>query len=174
MSATDADDPTRGGPGLSAARAGEDDVGRQLHDSSEDGKWSDGFSLNAPSKRATWNACRRKESRAVRARHDLPRRQEADIDGHPERKFTQPIELFPFLMILLLLVLAVENLLANKFYRREKSPVPSPQFSVVRFDSSVAVRVAVWYKVAETIHYYGDHHGNYQTLRGHRGLEEGA
>ena len=33
-------------------------------------------------------------------------------------KFTQPIELFPFLMILLLLVLAVENLLANKFYRR--------------------------------------------------------
>ena len=36
-------------------------------------------------------------------------------------RFTQPIELFPFLMILLLLVLAGENLLANKFYRRKRA-----------------------------------------------------
>jgi hypothetical protein len=31
----------------------------------------------------------------------------------------QPDELFPWLMILLLLILAVENLLANKFYRKQ-------------------------------------------------------
>jgi hypothetical protein len=36
------------------------------------------------------------------------------IQGH----LLQPIELFPWLMILVLLVLAVENLLANKFYKR--------------------------------------------------------
>jgi hypothetical protein len=33
-------------------------------------------------------------------------------------RFHQPVELFPWLMILLLLALAVENLLANRFYRK--------------------------------------------------------
>jgi hypothetical protein len=37
------------------------------------------------------------------------------LQGH----WSQPVELFPALMIALLLALAVENLLANKFYRRE-------------------------------------------------------
>jgi hypothetical protein len=37
------------------------------------------------------------------------------LQGH----WGQPVELFPWLMILVLLALAVENLLANKFYRRE-------------------------------------------------------
>ncbi|OAI40156.1 hypothetical protein AYO40_05095, partial [Planctomycetaceae bacterium SCGC AG-212-D15] len=36
-----------------------------------------------------------------------------------EQRWSRPVELFPLLMILLLLALAVENLLANKFYRRE-------------------------------------------------------
>jgi Aerotolerance regulator N-terminal len=35
-----------------------------------------------------------------------------------EGQFRQPVELFPWLMILLLLALAVENLLANKFYKQ--------------------------------------------------------
>jgi hypothetical protein len=35
--------------------------------------------------------------------------------------WNQPVELLPWLMMLLLLVLAAENLLANKFYRREAS-----------------------------------------------------
>jgi hypothetical protein len=35
-----------------------------------------------------------------------------------EGQFRQPVELFPWLMILLLFALAVENLLANKFYRQ--------------------------------------------------------
>jgi hypothetical protein len=30
----------------------------------------------------------------------------------------QPIDLFPWLMLLLLFTLAIENLLANKFYRQ--------------------------------------------------------
>ena len=37
-----------------------------------------------------------------------------------EGQFRQPVELFPWLMILLLLVLAVENLLANRFYRQTR------------------------------------------------------
>jgi len=37
------------------------------------------------------------------------------LAGH----WNEPLELFPHLMVLLLFVLAVENLLANKFYRRE-------------------------------------------------------
>jgi len=40
------------------------------------------------------------------------------LDGH----WSQPVELFPVLMIALLLALALENLLANKFYRREPEP----------------------------------------------------
>jgi hypothetical protein len=37
------------------------------------------------------------------------------LQGH----WSQPIELLPWLMMLVLLLLAVENLFANKFYRRE-------------------------------------------------------
>jgi hypothetical protein len=35
-------------------------------------------------------------------------------------KFASPVELFPFLMIVLLLFLAFENLLANRFYKQPK------------------------------------------------------
>ena len=37
------------------------------------------------------------------------------LAGH----WNEPLELFPFLLVVLLFVLALENLLANKFYRRE-------------------------------------------------------
>ena len=39
------------------------------------------------------------------------------------QQWGEPLELFPYLMILLLLLLALENLLANKFYRREAETV---------------------------------------------------
>jgi hypothetical protein len=44
------------------------------------------------------------------------------LKGH----LSEPEELLPLLMIVLLLVLAVENLLANKFYRREPDPQANP------------------------------------------------
>ena len=34
----------------------------------------------------------------------------------------EPVDLYPSLMLLLLLVLALENLLANRFYARESGP----------------------------------------------------
>jgi hypothetical protein len=43
----------------------------------------------------------------------------ADLRTAMSGQWSQPVELFPFLMVALLFVLAVENLLANKFYRRE-------------------------------------------------------
>ena len=42
------------------------------------------------------------------------------------QRWSQPVELFPWLMILLLLLLAVENLLANRFYRRNVGPQLRP------------------------------------------------
>jgi hypothetical protein len=44
------------------------------------------------------------------------------IQGH----WNQPVELFPWIMIAIVLALAVENLLANKFYRRESTEDPEP------------------------------------------------
>jgi hypothetical protein len=44
-----------------------------------------------------------------------------------EGQFRQPVELFPWLMILLLFALAVENLLANKFYRQRPMAENTPQ-----------------------------------------------
>jgi hypothetical protein len=49
----------------------------------------------------------------------LPVERRANIHDALQGHWSQPIELFPFLMVLLLLVLALENLLANKFYKRE-------------------------------------------------------
>ena len=59
----------------------------------------------------------------------------------------EPIELFPWLMILVLLVLAVENLLANKFYGRKpmvQNDVNSgdkPLTNTVRYGSKAGIEV---------------------------------
>lgn len=49
-----------------------------------------------------------------------------DLSEALQNHWSQPVELLPTLMILLLLVLAVENLLANKFYRREPETPNGP------------------------------------------------
>ena len=48
----------------------------------------------------------------------------------------QPLELFPWLMILVLVVLAVENLLANKFYKRQ-----TPEEAPIRVAASFGERL---------------------------------
>jgi uncharacterized membrane protein len=40
-------------------------------------------------------------------------------------RWSQPVELLPWLMILILLLLAVENLFANKFYKQDKGEEPA-------------------------------------------------
>jgi len=68
--------------------------------------------------------------------------QKSDLSEALQNHWSQPVELLPTLMILLLLLLAVENLLANKFYRREpesKEPAVSAQTSEVKETISGAV-----------------------------------
>ena len=45
-----------------------------------------------------------------------------DLRDALKGQWSQPQELLPYLMILVLLLLAVENLLANKFYRKQAEP----------------------------------------------------
>jgi hypothetical protein len=49
----------------------------------------------------------------------LPIDQKTNFQDAMQNHWNQPLELLPHLMILILLVLIVENLLANKFYRRQ-------------------------------------------------------
>jgi hypothetical protein len=50
----------------------------------------------------------------------------ANLKPALEQRWSQPTELFPLLMILLLLLLAIENLLSNKFYRKEGTEEQAP------------------------------------------------
>ena len=89
---------------------------------SEDGKWSDGFGVNVPVEESNLERLPPEPVTELFGPDTLfPADKKLTLTSILSGKFTQPIELFPFLMILLLLVLAVENLLANKFYRRKRS-----------------------------------------------------
>lgn len=86
-------------------------------------KWLDGFSLNAPPDESNLDRVE------VQSINDLfgpdsvaPATRDLKLRDILSGKFDQPIELFPFLMILLLLFLAFENLLSNKFYKQPKQP----------------------------------------------------
>ncbi len=48
----------------------------------------------------------------------IPFDRKADFGELLKGHWSEPVELFPLLMIALLVILAMENLLANKFYRR--------------------------------------------------------
>ncbi len=90
--------------------------------SAEDGKWTDGFSINAPVEESNLE---RLPSEAITELFGsdtvYPADKKLTLTDILSGKFTQPIELFPFLMILLLIVLAVENWMGNKFYRRKRA-----------------------------------------------------
>lgn len=86
----------------------------------EDQSWKDGFSLNPPDAEGDLRRFDPKEVEEVfGAEAVYPADKQLTLTDILSGKFTQPIELFPFLMILLLVVMTVENLLANKFYRRK-------------------------------------------------------
>jgi hypothetical protein len=60
----------------------------------------------------------------------LPVDQKTNLREALQGHWSQPVELFPWIMILVLLALAVENLLANKFYRREPGAAQPPAANV--------------------------------------------
>lgn len=89
---------------------------------SEDRTWKEGFSLNPPVAESDLSRVPPadieslfKENAVIPATKPLP------LTEIMSGQFRTDLELFPFLMIILLLVMASENLLANKFYRRKKA-----------------------------------------------------
>jgi hypothetical protein len=85
-------------------------------------QWRDGFSLNPKAEESNLERLPVEQIEAVFGPKSVTASdKERTIEDILGGKFSAPVELFPFLMILLLLFLAFENLLSNKFYRQVKS-----------------------------------------------------
>ena len=52
----------------------------------------------------------------------LAPKQDASINKELEGHWSQPLEMLPGLLVLVLVFLAVEALIANKFYKKEPAP----------------------------------------------------
>jgi hypothetical protein len=97
----------------------------------QDGKWTTHFSVNVPPGESELARVPAEQIEQLLGRGAvLPVGFGTNFREALQGHWSQPIELFPWLMILILLVLAVENLLANKFYRREpqateETPAPA-------------------------------------------------
>jgi hypothetical protein len=88
-----------------------------------DGKRTSCFSLNIPPDESQLTPVPAEQIEALFGLGALlPLDSKRSLHEALQSHWNQPVELLPWLMMLLLLVLAVENLLANKFYRREASP----------------------------------------------------
>src|SRR5262249_23920998 len=117
---------------LEPIRVGDRQTELVLREATSPGNWSvdgvekagatplAGFSLNVPSRESDLTRVGAAEIEMLLGNDSLvPIDRKADLRDALEGHWSHPIELFPFLMVLLLFVLAVENLLANKFYKRE-------------------------------------------------------
>lgn len=83
-------------------------------------EWETGFSLNVPDDECQLERVPKEQIEQVLGSGAVVEIDSADnLRKRLEGQWGQPIPLFPWLMILLLLALAVENLLANRFYRRD-------------------------------------------------------
>jgi hypothetical protein len=80
--------------------------------------WQDGFSMNIPVEESDLDKVSVESIEGLLGEGTISlAEKEEKLRDRLEKRFTQPIELFPPLMVLLLFILAFENLLANKFYR---------------------------------------------------------
>lgn len=85
--------------------------------------WRDRFSLNAAADESKLGRLEVAEIEALFGEQSVSATdKERSIQQILGGKFDAPVELFPFLMILLLLFLAFENLMSNKFYKQAKQP----------------------------------------------------
>jgi hypothetical protein len=88
-----------------------------------DGKRTAAFSVNLPPEESVLQRVPPEDIEALfGAGAVVPVERRGNLREALQGHWSQPVELFPVLMIVLLLALAVENLLANKFYRREPEP----------------------------------------------------
>jgi Aerotolerance regulator N-terminal len=90
-----------------------------------DSQWKTGFSANVSAGECNLTRLPKETIEAVFGPNSVlaPGHNTGFKDALQEH-WTQPVELFPWLMILLLLALALENLLANRFYRKEEPGEP--------------------------------------------------
>jgi hypothetical protein len=85
-----------------------------------DGKRAASFSINMPPEECVLTRVPPEEIEALFGPGAIaPVARRGNLREALQGHWSQPVELFPLLMIALLVILAVENLLANKFYRRE-------------------------------------------------------
>lgn len=84
--------------------------------------WVEGFSVNVPAAETVLAAV---EPASIESHLGegsvVPLGRKLDLDEVLERRFDQPVNLFPWLMMAVLLILAGEGLLANRFYRRRRA-----------------------------------------------------
>jgi Aerotolerance regulator N-terminal/von Willebrand factor type A domain len=84
-------------------------------------KWRDGFSLNVPAEESTLDKVPVEAVEDLTGKNSvLPVDKNLRLRDALDRKFNQPVDLFPWLLIAVLVLLAVEGLVANRFYRRVK------------------------------------------------------
>ncbi len=82
-------------------------------------KWKTGFSLNVPPEESNLSQVPIEQIESLLGKGAvLPVGHNINFKEAVQGHWSQPVELLPYLMIALLLALAVENVLANRFYRR--------------------------------------------------------
>jgi len=83
-------------------------------------KWKDGFSLNIPAEESTLEKVPVEVVEALTGKDSVvPLDKNRDLREVIEGKL-HPVDLFPWLIIAVLLLLAIEGLVANRFYRRAR------------------------------------------------------
>lgn len=88
----------------------------------EDNAWREGFSLNAPGEESNLEKVPEESIEAVMGENSLlPVEKELELGEILESRFDPEIKLFPWLLIALLLLFALEGLIANRFYQLRNS-----------------------------------------------------
>jgi hypothetical protein len=86
--------------------------------SGADGKWKDGFSLNPPAEEWTLDKVPAEAVEGLFGPESVvPVGKDVKLHDKIAEKFNQPVDLFPWLLILVLLLIAAEGVVANRFYR---------------------------------------------------------
>jgi hypothetical protein len=82
-------------------------------------KWRDGYSLNVPADESTLDKVPVEGVEDLTGKNSVvPVDKNLSLRDAISRTFNQPIDLFPWLLIAVLFLLAVEGLVANRFYRK--------------------------------------------------------
>jgi len=92
----------------------------------ETSKFTARFSVNLPAEESDLTRVPAAEIEAVLGPGSiLALDQQLDLDKILEGQWSEPAEMLPYLLIVVLVALALENLLANRFYRREDEGDPN-------------------------------------------------